>query len=65
MTAFQCMTQSQYNIALEQLTDLKNVLFVMDGDSVDFVEHVWKMRHIHWPIMWGERIAQLHERYVQ
>jgi hypothetical protein len=65
MAAFECMKQADYKVALEQLTELREVAFVMDGDSVDFVEHVWKMRHIHWPIMWGERIAELHDRYVQ
>ena len=65
MAAFECMKQEAYKVALKQLTELKEVAFVMDGDSVDFVEHVWKMRHIHWPIMWGERIAELHERYVR
>lgn len=65
MSAFECVKPEAYKVALEQLTELKDVAFVMDGDSVDFVEHVWSMRHIHWPIMWGERIAELHERYVR
>lgn len=65
MAAFECLKQAEYKVALEQLEELKEVAFVMDGDSVDFVEHVWNMRHIHWPIMWGERIAELHERYVR
>lgn len=65
MAAFECMDQKQYAVALGQLTELKEVLFVMDGDSVDFVEHTWNMRHIHWPILWGARISELHERYVK
>lgn len=59
------MDQKQYKVALEQLTELREVLFVMDSDSVGFVEHVWNMRHIHWPLMWGGRIAELHERYIR
>lgn len=65
MVAFECLRQEEYKVALSQLEELLEVLFVMDGDSVDFVEHAHKSRHIHWPVLWGERIAELHERYVQ
>jgi hypothetical protein len=65
MAAFQCMKQDAYEVALEQLTELHDILFVMDGDSSGFVEHVWNMRHIHWPLSWGVRIAELHERYAK
>lgn len=65
MAAFECMKQDAYRAACEQLDDLVAILFVLDGDSVDFVEHVNKMRHIHWPLSWGTRIAELHERYVR
>lgn len=65
MESFECMDQKKYNVALEQLTELKERLCVLDGDSVGFVEHVWNMRHIHWPQLWGVRIAELHERHVR
>jgi len=65
MAAFECMKQDAYKIACEQLNELIEVLFVVDADDSAFVEHVNKMRHIHWPLSWGTRIAELHERYVR
>lgn len=65
MAAFKCIDQDTYKKAIENLDALKDILFVLGGDDVDFVEHVDRQRHIHWPKLWAERLQDLVERHVQ